>query len=131
MQEKITLPGWVFYHGPAPPSELMRRWFPKSCGLITLSQHAEGRPQVMLEAMAAGLPIIASRIPAHKNMITHNETGWLCSTPSELSEGIEKLETSVINTRIGTAARAWALKTVGTWDDCAARYTNIYNELLK
>src|SRR3546814_20018551 len=53
MEEEVELPGWVHYHGPASPRLLADEVFPAARGLITLSQHAEGRPQVLLEAMAA------------------------------------------------------------------------------
>ena len=43
MQESADLPDWVNYHGPASPGTLCREWFPSAHGLITLSQHAEGR----------------------------------------------------------------------------------------
>lgn len=130
MQEKLNLPKWVFHHGPVSPSDLIKNWFPKAHGLITLSRHAEGRPQVMLEAMAAGLPIIASKLPAHENILIHKKTGWLCDTPAEVAEGIEHLEDKNENMRIGNAAREWVRDAVGTWDDCAARYTQIYNRLI-
>jgi glycosyltransferase involved in cell wall biosynthesis len=63
MQEALELPSWVRYHGPTHPADLLKNWFPRACGLITLSRHDEGRPQVMLEAMAAGLPVLASDLP--------------------------------------------------------------------
>lgn len=130
MQENIEIPHWVHYHGPASPEALSRDWFPTAQGLITLSRHAEGRPQVMLEAMAAGLPIIASRQPAHENIIIDNDTGVLCTHPAEVDRGIRLLEDWTENHRIGNAARAWACREIGTWDDCAERYTAQYRKLL-
>lgn len=130
MQESISLPEWVHYHGATDPGQLCDRWFPEATGLITLSRHAEGRPQVMLEAMAAGLPIIASRIPAHSDLLRHDETGWLCGSVDELQSGLEALESSATNIAIGERARRWVQTEIGTWDDCAERYTNIYRELL-
>jgi glycosyltransferase involved in cell wall biosynthesis len=130
MQENIEIPPWVHYHGPASPEALCRDWFPTAQGLITLSRHAEGRPQVMLEAMAAGLPIIASRQPAHENIIIDNDTGVLCAHPAEVDRGIRLLEAWPENRRIGTAARAWVSREIGTWDDCAERYTAQYRKLL-
>ena len=56
MQELIDIPTWVHYHGSATPKELWQTWFPQAHGLITLSRHSEGRPQIMLEAMAARVP---------------------------------------------------------------------------
>jgi len=130
MQEELILPKWVHYHGPATPIHLMQQWFPEAYGLISLSQHHEGRPQVMLEAMAAGLPIIASRLPAHENLLIHEQTGWLCGTPVDFSKGIDQLEDIDVNRRIGNAAREWVAEAIGTWSDCAARYTRIYNRLI-
>lgn len=131
MQESIELPAWVHYHGPVSPDELCRQWFPQAHGLITLSQHAEGRPQVMLEAMAAGLPIIASGIPAHANFIRHGVTGWLCDSPAQLAAAFAALEQADANMRTGLAGRRWAAEHIGTWDDCAARYLRIYHQLLE
>ena len=131
MQEEILLPSWVIYHGPTHPGELLDIWFPKATGIISLSCHDEGRPQVMLEAMAAGLPVVASSIPAHRDIIHHQQTGWLAETPTEFSRGLERLEFSEANTEIGRAAQKWAKETVGTWDDCARRYTSLYKKLLE
>ena len=83
----------------------------------------------MLEAMAAGLPIIASRLPAHENFLINEQTGWLCGTPVDFSKGIDQLEDIDVNRRIGNAAREWVAEAVGTWSDCAARYIRIYNRL--
>lgn len=130
MQEKIRLPRWVNYHGPATPEELCNKWFPTSQGLITLSHHAEGRPQVMLEAMAARLPIVASRIPAHENIVSHGMTGWLCNTIDDVSNGLTTFEDWKQNQRAGNLARTWAEKHIGTWDDCAERYATLYHELI-
>lgn len=130
MQEQINLPDWVHYHGPASPAQLMHDWFPHAHGLITLSQHAEGRPQVMLEAMATGLPIIASRLPAHENIVFHGETGWLCDHPQDVADALEQLENTERNRLTGSNARTWASREIGTWDDCADRYTRIYRQLL-
>jgi len=129
MQEDIVLPDWVRYHGPASPDVLREQWFPVATGLITLSQHSEGRPQVMLEAMAAGLPIIASDIPAHTSFLRHGETGWLCGGPDDLVSALAELEKHGRNGRIGAAARDWARQAVGTWDDCATRYVRMYRRL--
>jgi len=130
MQETIAVPDWVHYHGAATPAQLATDWFPHAQGLITLSRHAEGRPQVMLEAMASGLPIIASDMPAHASMVVDGVTGALCTQRDGYASAIAALEVPQTNRGCGDAARAWAKREVGTWDDCAQRYTSIYRELL-
>lgn len=130
MQEDIPVPEWVHYHGSATPEQLAGEWFPGASGLVTLSRHAEGRPQVMLEAMASGLPIIASRMPAHADIVGDGVTGVLCGSPAEYSAALVALEDTDNNQRMGNAAREWALREIGTWDDCARRYVAIYRELI-
>jgi glycosyltransferase involved in cell wall biosynthesis len=129
MQEQIDLPSWVTWHGPTNHSELANNWFPKATGLVTLSRHDEGRPQVMLEAMASGLPIIASDLTAHSDFIQHGNTGWLVSSSEEMAQALNNLEDMNNNRAIGKAARDWIKQDIGDWDDCAARYASLYKEL--
>ena len=131
MQETISIPEWVVYHGPVSTDELWGKWFPLCSGLITLSRHDEGRPQVMLEAMAAGLPIIASGIPAHLDFIEHKENGWIVSNPQDLKNAISFFSYHEAQERAGESARSWVLKNIGTWDDCAERFITAYRDLLK
>jgi glycosyltransferase involved in cell wall biosynthesis len=37
----------------------------------------EGQPNAVMEAMAAGIPIVASDIPGNRELVVHNETGFL------------------------------------------------------
>jgi glycosyltransferase involved in cell wall biosynthesis len=131
MQERIVVPDWVHYHGPIGPETLRERWFPGATGLITLSRHAEGRPQVMLEAMASALPIIASDIPAHASFVSHGSTGMLVRGDESPLCALQALEDDNVNRCIGKAAREWAKSEVGTWDDCAQRYVGAYCHLLE
>ncbi len=130
MQENINVPSWVHYHGSATPEQLAIDWFPGACGLITLSCHAEGRPQVMLEAMASGLPIIASNTPAHAGIVFDGETGKLCDSIENYGSALHALEDADVNRRLGDAARRWVAREIGSWDDCAERYAHIYRRLL-
>jgi hypothetical protein len=131
MQETVALPSWVHYHGPTHPADLLENWFPKACGLITLSRHDEGRPQVMLEAMAAGLPVLASDLPAHRDMVRHRETGWLAASREGLCQGLDWLEDPAHNQAMGQTARGCIRESIGTWDDCAGRYAAAYRDLLE
>ena len=129
MQEQLDVPDWIHYHGSTTPEQLASEWFPHAHGLVTLSRHSEGRPQVMLEAMAAALPIVASRIPAHADIVADGVTGALCDTPQAYAGALAALEDTETNLRMGMAARSWVTREIGTWDDCAARYVEIYRKL--
>jgi len=131
MQENMALPDWVNYHGPASPDELCEKGVPDATGLITLSQHDEGRPQVILEAMAAGLPVIASDISAHRDVINHQETGWIANSAEDFKNAISLLDNPARNNQIGQAARKWVAINIGTWHDCSTRYINAYRDLFE
>lgn len=130
MQEQIALPHWVHWHGPATPGELRGTWFPQAHGLVTLSRHAEGRPQVMLEALASGLPIVASRLPAHDDLLAGGEGGVICASAAEAQAALLALADPTANRALGLRGRACMQAGIGTWGDCAERYVTLYRELL-
>ena len=37
----------------------------------------EGQPNAVMEAMAAGVPVVASDIPGNRELVVHGETGYL------------------------------------------------------
>jgi hypothetical protein len=130
-QEGLDIPDWVHFHGPASPEALARDWFPRAQGLITLSRHSEGRPQVMLEAMAAGLPLIASDIEAHSNFVEHDHTGLLVADSDDLRDALQRLEQHECNTRFSAHCKLFASNNYGTWSDCTQRYMTLYETLLQ
>ena len=130
-QEIFALPDWIVYEGHTNPDELRNHWFPRAAGLLTLSRHDEGRPQVMIEAMAAGLPVIASDLPAHADLIRHGETGWLVSSPQELVDALSRAEQGSMRTDVGANARRWMNDHIGTWDDSATRCISAYRDILR
>lgn len=129
MQERMALPHWVHYHGATDPFALRTTWFPRAVGLITLSRHDEGRPQVMLEAMAAGVPVVASDLAAHRDFVRSDETGFIVRSRDEFSAALCRLENPAENRRVGGVARAWIRDEIGTWEHCASRYVALYKKV--
>jgi glycosyltransferase involved in cell wall biosynthesis len=79
-------------------------------------------PIKLFEYMAAGVPIVATELPAIKEVISHGENGWLVQpdNPTALAEGIRHLLESE------SLASAVAQKAAGdaenyTWERRAAR----------
>lgn len=129
MQEDLSLPSWVDYRGATHPQALRNEWFPQAAGLITLSRHDEGRPQVMIEAMAAGLPIIASDLPAHGDLVD-DASGRLVSSRDALASALDDLSAQARNANAGGAARDKARREIGDWRQAAARFRAAYRDLL-
>jgi glycosyltransferase involved in cell wall biosynthesis len=73
---------------------VMRRYL-SAADLYVLASRAEGFPVAPLEAMACGLPIVASDIPAMRNILPHGAASGGLIVPSEdpraLAEALQKL----------------------------------------
>ncbi|MBI3548570.1 MAG: glycosyltransferase family 4 protein [Elusimicrobia bacterium] len=66
----------------------------------------EGLPGAVLEAMAAGLPVVASDIPGNRDAVVHLETGFLARSEVEALEFVLKLiDDPDIRRRMGEAGR--------------------------
>lgn len=129
-QDALDIPSWIHYHGPVTAQALQQDWFPRAAGLISLSQHDEGRPQVILEAMAASLPIVASPIAAHRELVRDAENGYLVGNRVEFEQALARLRNEALNRDIGERGRAWVRSFIGDWDACAARYVQLCHALV-
>jgi lipopolysaccharide/colanic/teichoic acid biosynthesis glycosyltransferase/glycosyltransferase involved in cell wall biosynthesis len=74
---------------------------------VLLSDH-EGLPISVIEAMRAGLAILASRLPGIEELIRHEQTGLLVeNTPESVAMALGRLlQDAALRQRLGAAARA-------------------------
>ena len=74
---------------------------------VLLSDH-EGLPIAILEAMRAGMAIVATRLPGIEEMLTHRENAWLVpNAPPAVAEALQMLLADApLRQRLGGAARA-------------------------
>jgi glycosyltransferase involved in cell wall biosynthesis len=79
---------------------------------FVLCSFIEGQPRVLIEAMACGMPIIASNVPGNSSVIEHNKTGYLCETDAEsIAAAIRTvLSKPELMRELGANARQYALK---------------------
>ncbi len=77
--------------------------------LFILPSLYENHPKALLEAMAAGLPVIGTDVPGIRELIDHRRTGYLCGTSAaELRQAIVTvLDNSTLQAAMGRNARHW------------------------
>jgi glycosyltransferase involved in cell wall biosynthesis len=101
--------------------------------IFVLPSRAEGMSNALLEAMAHGLPCVATRISGNTDLIQHGENGLLVQPESEtaLAEAMLNLaDDEMLRRRVGRAARE-TVETGYSMDSIAQRYVELYDTLLR
>jgi glycosyltransferase involved in cell wall biosynthesis len=110
--------------------------------LITLYQNAtifilpsyhEGLPTVILEAMACGLPVIATRVRGNQDLVSTGENGILVlpNAPKKLAEAISMLlADEELRKKIVKNARK-TIEEKYTWDIISDNILKCYSQLLE
>lgn len=94
--------------------------------------NVDGLPNVILEAMASGLPVVASAISGVPLAVTNGQEGLLVPEKDSvaLGEALRRLMTDRdLRLELGEAARGKAVREL-TWTAVAARYRQAYQECL-
>lgn len=99
--------------------------------VFVLSSRSEGLPMVVLEAMTAGLPVIATRVGGVPGAV--DECGLLVAPgrPEELAEAMARMiQEEGLAERLGRAGKARAVERFGV-DRMVDEYVNWYGRLLE
>jgi glycosyltransferase involved in cell wall biosynthesis len=121
----------VHFTGSIPPQEIVK--FIEQHHLLLLPSYHEGRPNVVLEAMASGLPVVASDIEGNRELIREGNSGWLFPPGNYLKladillsilQGKKNLQAA------GREGRCWMKDNGFTWEKTVARYIDLYQSIL-
>lgn len=84
---------------------------------------------ILLEAMASGRAVVASRIPGHASVITHGQDGWLVAPQDPVALAlalVRMLADRETRERIATAGRRTAQRYA--WSAIARRVLQVYRD---
>ncbi|HCR18428.1 MAG TPA: hypothetical protein DIU35_13185 [Candidatus Latescibacteria bacterium] len=104
----------------------------QAADLLVLPSLAEGMPNVVLEAMACGLPVVATDIPGTREAVENRVTGILVEPRNRqalVSAVVKLLEDSNLREAIGSNGRAQAERRFNL-SSIGERYREAYNRLL-
>ncbi len=108
-----ALSGAVELRGATPDPDTALR----ECDIFVLPSLSEASPNVVLEAMATGLPVVATRVGGVPGLVDDLRTGILVppDDPQGLAEAIVKLlQTPTLAAEMGAQGRARALAEFGS-----------------
>jgi len=125
MRERVRFLGWL--KGPELVAEYHR------ANLFPYPSRHEGMPNAVLEAMASGLPVIASRIAGNEELVLPGKTGLLIEPENQqaLEKALQKLLKDP-NTRqkMGQAGRERAVEHY-PWAKMAKLYCDILESVFE
>ncbi|HEX9156187.1 MAG TPA: glycosyltransferase [Nitrospira sp.] len=122
LQDRVRLTGWRRDIDMAM----------KAFDALLLTSHWEGLPRVILEASAAGLPIVATKVGGVDEVVTHGPTVRLCAAGDieGLAAGLgEILQRSERGPR-GTAENREVLPKEFHIEEMVKQYQSLYDRLL-
>ena len=100
--------------------------------VLILPSEFDGRPTVVLEAMAMGIPVIASAVGSVLDLVRDGETGFLCKPGdcAAFADAILRIRSDpALAARMGTAARVVAERDLGL-ERMADAYAAVFDSLL-
>jgi glycosyltransferase involved in cell wall biosynthesis len=121
----------VVLHGRRPHRE-MPAWL-AACDMLILPSRSEGRPNVVLEAMAASRPVVASNVGGVSELVDDGRTGILVPAEDDaaLTEALRKLLADPASReRMGAAGRARIEELGLSWKAQAAEHIRLYEEVI-
>ena len=105
----------------------------KQCDLAIASSLREGLPVNIMEAMACGLPVVASDNRGHRELVHHDENGWIVPVKDErrMADCIIRLaQDDALGIQAGKAGRRM-IEQQYSIERVAADLSKIYTQLME
>jgi len=123
---RLGLAERVRFLGPTPPDDL--RWPLSAADLFVLSTRNEGWANVILEAMACGLPVIATDVGGNAEVIADADLGLIVPFGDHAAL-VAALDQALTRKWDGARLRQYALD--NSWDNRVRRLAALFRTLVK
>jgi len=128
---RLQLNSVVSFKGSIPAAQIGQ--YLSSADIFILASYSEGRPNVILEAFAAGIPVIASDIDGNRELVADGINGLLFKAGSvqALSAQIRKLLANTdIMTSFANEGRDFIIRNKLVWPETCSQYVKLFNDAL-
>jgi glycosyltransferase involved in cell wall biosynthesis len=124
LNHKVKLPGWI-------PHDELPEYF-NELRLAVLPSYTEGLPNIMLEAMACGTPVLATPVGAIPDVIKDGETGFIMedNSPECIAKNVMRALNHSDLEEIAKNARALVEKEF-TYEKAVEKYRKILNDIVQ
>jgi glycosyltransferase involved in cell wall biosynthesis len=110
-----TAPADAYRLVPRQPASKMARYLAAADVAVSPRKYGSNLPLKVIEYLAAGLPIVATGIPAHTSMLDAELAVLVEPTPASLASGISRLlDDAALRERYAEAAKGYATEHLGT-----------------
>lgn len=121
----------IHLSGPRPHEEVSL-WMQAS-DVLVLPSYSEGLPTVVVEAMACGLPVVATNVGGTPEAVVHGETGFLVAPKDhrELASRILSVaQNPELRKSMGRAARR-RMETIFRWENYVSGAMEVYRSAIE
>jgi glycosyltransferase involved in cell wall biosynthesis len=130
--EQLGVAHQVRFVGALAPARIPG--FLANADVLALPSRSEGRPNVVIEALAAELPVICSDLPGVKGLVFPGVNGW-CVAVGDIAGLATALDEACADSaerdRRGAAARRAIVSEGYTWANAGERYEALFRRAIK
>lgn len=115
------------------PSDQIPLWL-NAADILVLPSLNEGRPNVVLEAMACELPVVATDVGGVSELIRHAVTGFLVPPKDAVALGqrvMQLLQNKHLRETMGKASRRRIFEMGLSWEQCVAHMRTVYRDAMR
>ena len=129
--KRLNLAKNIIFRGWIPNKDLNKVY--RNADIFVLPSLREGLPVVLLEAMACGTPVVASKVGGIPDIIKNGENGFLIE-PKNSKEFADKIIRLLLDEKLKQKFSEEGLKIVQkrfSWNVVVEKFVEIYRDLLK
>lgn len=121
----------VTFGGQLPPQDVPGVL--SRADIYVMSSRSEGRPNVVIEALASGLPVITTDLPGNAGLVEAGKNGWVVPIDDapRLAQALDLArDEPARRLEMGRAAREGITARGETWHGAAQRYDEVFRDLI-